>query len=168
MSVVACKVHPDRIELAADSILVSGWSQRTDGKMTKLAKVRDVVVGSSGLASDVGLMQLYLRTTRPKFADVDCVLEFVGEFADWKRKRTGDATNQNQYILAFDGKAFVTQEYFVDEVENYYAIGAGQDFATAALYLGRSAVAAVQAAVALSPYCEFPIVTQTVRKAREA
>lgn len=167
MSVIACKVHPDRIELAADSILVSGWSQRTDGKLTKLAKVRDVVVGSSGLAAEVGLMQLFLQTTRPKAPNVESVLEFMGEFATWKQKRVNDATLHNQFILAFDGKAFVTQEYFVDEIESYYAIGAGEDFATAALYLGRSPVAAVQAAIALSAFCEDPIVTQTVRKARD-
>lgn len=167
MSVIACKVHPDRIELAADSILVSGWSQRTDGKWTKLAKVRDVVVGSSGLASEAGLMQLFLQTTRPKFADVESVLAFMGEFASWKQKRVNDATLHNQFILAFDGKAFVTQEYFVDEIVNYYAIGAGEDFATAALHLGRSAAAAVETAVALSVFCEDPIVTQTIRKARD-
>ncbi|WP_165073305.1 hypothetical protein [Paludisphaera rhizosphaerae] len=164
MSVIACRVYADRIEMAADSILVSGWSQRTDAKHTKLVKVRDVVVGSCGLASESGLMQLFLMTHRPKFADVDSVLEFMGEFATWKGKRINDSTTTNQYILAFDGKAFVTQEYFVDEVVNYYAIGAGQDFATAVLHLGGNPSDAVDTAIALSVFCAAPRVNLTVGK----
>lgn len=162
MSVIACEVYDDRIELAADSIRVRGWSQRTDGKSTKLARVRDVVVGGAGLASENGGMQLFLQSHRPVRPDVESILVFLGEFADWKRSRTGDAKIENQYIFAFDGHAYTTHDYFVDEITTYEAIGAGEDHASAAMHLGHTPTQAVQVAIDLGVYCEGPIVTESI------
>lgn len=164
MSIIACKVYPDRIELASDSIRVSGWSQRTDSKTTKLARIGDVIVGGAGLASENGLFQLYLKTHRPSAPTIDAVLTLLSEFADWKLSKTTDASLENTFILAFGGKAFITSGYFVDEIANFYAVGAGEDQATTALHLGHSPVEAVQAAIDLSVYCEGPIHTQVLRK----
>ena len=163
MSVIACRVYDDRIDLAADSIRVSGWgSQRTDGKLTKLARVRDVVVGGSGYAAENGLIQLFLQTHRPSAADVQSLLTFLGEFGDWKHKRTGCSKVSNAYLFAFEGRAFATVEYYIEEVHNYYAIGAGEDVATTALHLGHSPRDAVRVACELSVFCEGPIIEESI------
>lgn len=45
----------------------------------------------------------------------------------------------------------------VDEILKYHAIGAGMDYALAALYLGATAVQSIETACELSIYCEYPI-----------
>lgn len=162
MSVIACRVYDDRIELASDSIRVSGWSQRTDSKTTKLARIGDVIVGGAGMASENGLIQLYLQTHRPSEPTIEAVLTLLGEFADWKLKKTNNATLENTFIFAFGGKAFCTNSYYVDEITNYYAVGAGEDHATTALHLGHRPVEAVQAAIDLSVFCAGPIHAQVL------
>ena len=47
MSVVAARVYLNRVEIAADSILVFGASKRTDN-FTKLVKEGDLIIGGCG------------------------------------------------------------------------------------------------------------------------
>jgi hypothetical protein len=47
--------------------------------------------------------------------------------------------------------------FWCKEVTDYTAIGAGMDFALAALYLGNSVKEAIKAACHLSVYCEEPV-----------
>lgn len=162
MSVIACKIYDDRIELASDSITVRGCSKRTDAKLAKLARVNDVVVGGVGLSSENGLMQIFLRTHTPDAPTEQSLLGLLGEFSEWKHKRTGNAALENEYIFGVGGKAFRAFGYYVDEVVEHCAIGAGEDHAVTALFLGRDPVAAVEIAIKLSVYCEGPVVTQTI------
>ena len=53
---------------------------------------------------------------------------------------------------------------YVNEINEYAAIGAGEDFALAALYLGHSAKEAVKTACELSAFVAEPIVEFEMEK----
>ena len=65
----------------------------------------------------------------------------------------------NAYLICYKGHLFEAEGLYVFEVKNYSAIGAGQDFATAALYLGHTPQEAVNVAAELSCFVAKPIIT---------
>ena len=156
MSVVAVKVKKDKIVIGADSILVSGWTQEKD-KLAKLNEVNGMVIGDVGDAQEGGLFLVYCKTRKPREASVDALVEFMSEFQDWMNNKIGETKLTNQYVIVLDGKAFMMEGFFIKEVTDYTAIGAGMDFALSALYLGNSVKEAIKASCHLSVYCEEPI-----------
>ena len=163
MSVVAVKIYEDKIEMSADSIIVVGGRKETFyGGHTKINKINDMIIGSSGTCEEGGLMWLYAKNHRPLEATERDVLEFFVEFVDWKGSKGMSRSLENHYLLAIDGKAFHIQNYMVLPVDKYSAIGAGADYSLAALYLGTSAEKAVKVACDLSCYVAEPIITHTM------
>lgn len=171
MSVVCCRILENGIEMASDSISVMGYTQSKGDniKTAKLVKIGSIVIGGIGYAEENVLMQLFCKTHQPESPAVDDVVVFLSEFADWKNKRIDDHSIGNSYIMAFKGKAFMTDGYLVQEITKHAAIGAGQDFALATLHLGHSAVESVETACELSIYCELPVVSffETFEELRE-
>lgn len=165
MSVVAVKLYADEIEMSADSIVVCGSRKELFyGHNTKINQINDMIIGTSGTCEESSLMWLYAKNHRPAAATERDVLDFIMEFADWKRSRTGNSNIDNHYLLAFGGKAFHIQNYLVLEVDKYSAIGAGADYALAALYLEKSAPEAVKVACDLSCFVSEPIKTYTMKR----
>ena len=161
MSVVCAKVYENKIQIAADSIIVSGWnSKRTDMKFSKLTKINNIIIGAVGEAQETSLMWHYMETHKPKDASEKAILDFIVEFGKWKKDYGENSRINNSYILAFDKKCFLVEESFVCNVDNYCAIGAGEDFATAALYLGHTPSEAVNVAARLSCYVAEPIIEE--------
>ncbi len=158
MSVVAARITPKGYEIAADSIMVYGWSQRKDCTLAKLNEVNGLVLGGVGTAEENMLFYLYLKEHRPSPTE-DSIVTCLSEFAAWKNARTGSAKLENSFLIGFDRDVFSTYGYHVNRVAKFEAIGAGMDFANAALHLGHSAEQAVAVAIELSPYCEGPIVS---------
>ena len=156
MSVVAVKVTKNKITIGADSILVSGWTQEKD-KLAKLNKANGIIIGDVGDAQEGALFLLFCKTRKPREASVDAIVEFMSEFQDWMNNKTGESKLSNQYILIIEKKAFMIEGFFIKEVTDYTAIGAGMDFALSALYLGNSVKESIKAACHLSVYCEEPI-----------
>ena len=156
MSVVAVKVTKNKITIGADSILVSGWTQEKD-KLAKLNKANGIIIGDVGDAEEGALFLLFCKTRKPREASVDALVEFMSEFQDWMNNKTGESKLSNQYILIIEKKAFMIEGFFIKEVTDYTAIGAGMDFALSALYLGNSVKESIKAACHLSVYCEEPI-----------
>lgn len=156
MSVVAVKVTKNKITIGADSILVSGWTQEKD-KLAKLNKANGIIIGDVGDAQEGALFLLFCKTRKPREASVDAIVEFMSEFQDWMNNKTGESKLSNQYILIIEKKAFMIEGFFIKEVTDYTAIGAGADFALSALYLGNSVKDSIKAACHLSVYCEEPI-----------
>jgi ATP-dependent protease HslVU (ClpYQ) peptidase subunit len=156
MSVVAVRVTNKKITIGADSILVSGWTQEKD-KLAKLNEVNGMVIGDCGDAQEGGLFLIYSKTRKPREASVEGMVEFMSEFQDWYRNKTEETKLTNQYVIVFEKKAFVMEGFWCKEVTDYTAIGAGMDFALAALYLGNSVKEAIKASCHLSVYCEEPI-----------
>lgn len=164
MSVVCAKVYKDEIVLAADSILVRGWSSKTtEHTFSKLNKVNGIIIGSCGFAQEHSLMTHYMETHKPKNATTKAILDFMVEFTKWKKDYETSAEIKNCYIIAFDGKCFEVSCLFVTEIETYSAIGAGEDFAMAALYLGHSPKEAVKVACDLSCFVAEPIIEEKMR-----
>lgn len=164
MSVVATKVYKDRIEICADSIVVSGHSKNTKGDFTKIHKDNGMIIGTVGSAEEGSLMWHYMSTHKPANSTEKDILSFIIEFANWKRDLTGNSSICNSYILAYDGKVFMIENMLVYEISSYEAIGAGQDFANAVLYLGHSAKEAVKVACELSCYVSEPIIEYEMKR----
>lgn len=164
MSVVVCLKTKSGYEIASDSIVTRGFTQ-TKGQTTDFSKLFEengMVVGLVGLVEEGMLMRLYASTNRPSAPTERGILEFLSDFSDWKNKRTSNSSIENSYIIWFQGVAFATEQWLVQKVTNYQAIGAGMDFALASLYLGHSAVEAVETAIELSVFCESPV--QLIKK----
>lgn len=162
MSVIAVKIYDDKIKIAADSIIVCGDSKRTDRNFSKLVKVNGMIIGGSGYCEELSLMYHYSETHKPASASEKDVLTFIVEFSKYKSDIAGSSSIQNDYIVVYDGKAFSINGLFVSEVKNYDAIGAGMDFANAALYLGHNPKEAVKVACELSCFVADPIVEYEV------
>lgn len=160
MSVVACRVYEDRIEIAADSITVRGHTQ-TKGQTTKFAKLEQIngmTIGSVGACEESSLFYQYCETRKPAgYAERD-IRSFLVEFAEWKKKQTEEWKLDNDYILIFGSKAFITENFMVEEIKTYEAIGAGFAYALTSLFLGHTVVESVNVACELSIHCEKPIV----------
>jgi len=163
MSVVAVKVEKDKITIGADSILVSGWTQEKD-KLAKLNEVNGMVVGDVGDAQEGALFLMYCKTRKPREASVEALVEFMSEFQDWMTKKVEVNKLENQYVIILGGKAFMMEGFFIKEVTDYTAIGAGMDYSLAALYLGNSVKESIKAACHLSIYCEEPINIMEIKK----
>lgn len=164
MSVVAAKVYTDRIDIAADSILVRGWSTQIANGFSKLNKINGMIIGGSGSAQELSLMWHYMETHKPAAPTEKDMLAFVIEFSKWKRDLTGDGSMENLYIMAYDGHLFQVERMFVVEVTDYCAVGAGEDYARTALYLGHTPKEAVRAACELCCFVAEPIVELSMTK----
>ena len=165
MSVVACKVTDKEIVVAADSILVRGYTQEKDrNKQSKLFKVNDMIIGSAGYAEESSLLRIYAKTRKPRSATEEDILTFMTEFAQWMSDRSESSSIQNTYIIIYDKKVFYMNGYYIKDIHTYEAIGAGEEIALGVLYMGHSAEDAVKAACELCIYCEEPIVTYRVSK----
>jgi ATP-dependent protease HslVU (ClpYQ) peptidase subunit len=163
MSIVCCRVTPYEISIASDSIVVRGYTQGKDkNKFAKLFKVNDLIIGSVGYAEESSLFRIYCSTRQPASISENDILIFISEFAQWKKERTTIYSIENSYIIIFNNKAFHIEGFFVNEILDYEAIGAGMDFALATLYLGHDVEKAVETACELSVFCEKPIIKYTI------
>lgn len=165
MSVVAVKKTDKKIKIAADSISVCGWTRMEKTiKKAKLFKVNDIIAGGVGLASENLLLENFCLTHKPHEATEREVLNFFVEFNNYL-KDLGLSKYTNAFILCYQGKAFlIYEDLYVNEVNEYAAIGAGEDFALAALYLGHSAKEAVKVACELSAFVAEPIIEFEMEK----
>ena len=164
MSVVAARVYKDKIIMAADSIIVRGWSKRTDHDIVKIDEINGMIVGGTGYAQELSLMWQYMATHKPASATEKDVLSFIVEFSQWKRNLIGNGNVDNTYLMAYDGHLFQIEEMLVYEVSEYSAVGAGQDFANAVLYLGNSPRDAVKVACELSCFVAEPIIEYAMQR----
>ena len=163
MSVVADRIEKNKIIIGSDSILVNGYTQEKD-KLAKLFQNDFMVVGDVGQAQEGALFQIYTKTRKPREASLEGITEFLFEFYQWKKEKTESTELTNDYIIVFGGKAFLVEGFYVKEITDYMAIGAGMDFALAALYLGSSVQDAIKTACHLSILCEEPVNIITVPK----
>jgi len=165
MSIVCCKVTENEIIVASDSITVRGWTQgKGSNSYAKLVTLNELIVGSTGCAQESALFQIFCQTRKPQSPTCLAVLDFIQEFSAWKEKKSGKSEIENSNIIVFEGHAFLVEQYFIEEIKNYEAIGAGMEYALSALYLGHSAEKAVNTACELSILCEKPVITYTMKR----
>lgn len=163
MSVIAAKVYNDHIKIAADSIVVKGQSKR-NSNFSKLVQKNDMIMGSTGTCEECSFMWNYMETHKPKSGTVDDVLNFIIEFIAYKNKIGGSGNVENEYLFIFDGKLFEISHMFVQEIKDFTAVGAGEDFANAVMYLGHDPSDAVKTACELCCFVSEPIITYTCMK----
>jgi ATP-dependent protease HslVU (ClpYQ) peptidase subunit len=163
MSIVCCKLSEKEIKVAADSISVYGYTQeKAKDKYSKLCEINGMIIGSVGLCEESSMLQIFASTRKPASPIESEILNFIAEFAEWKKKRTEKYTIENDYLIAFDGRIFKVSSFFIKEILKYEAIGAGRDYALSTLYLGHDVEKAVEVACELSIYCEKPVQVLTM------
>lgn len=163
MSVVAVKVYDKEIIMSADSIIVHGDVDKSPVGRGKIFKVNGMLIGTSGYAAEGIHMALFAENHAPLVMDDRHLTKYMYEFMEWRSKEFGTEKKlENQYLIAYKGKAFYCSAGFVGEVNDYFAIGAGQYYAEAALYLGHSPQEAVKTACALCCFVAEPIITKTL------
>lgn len=164
MSVVVGKVTEDKIIIGADSIRVSGWGTQEKDRRAKLFRENGMVVGTAGGCAEASMFQLFCHTHKPESPTEMAIVRYFSEFLTWSKQHSPSATVDNEYLIIFDLTLIYFSKFFARIVPEYYAIGAGQDFALSALYLGNSVEKAVEAACELSIFCEQPINIMEVNK----
>ena len=159
MTVVVAKITEDGFEIASDSITTLGSTQSKGKNVShsKLFHTNGMIIGGTGFAEETSMLHLFATSHRPVRADELGIIEFLSEFSDWKNKKTGKSSISNRFFIGYEGKVFAAKQWFVSEVITYDAIGAGMNFALAAMYFGHSAEKAVETAIELSTVCEGPI-----------
>lgn len=165
MSVVAVKVEKEKIYFAADSIAVSGYTKTTDN-FTKLEKINDMIIGGVGCAEEISLLFMFAQTHKPLSADEKPIVEFFFEFYKWKNELGLGFSSQNVYLFGYGGKCFYAENMLIKEIKTYHAIGAGMDYALAALYLEHTPKEAVKVACKLCCYVSEPIVCEEMNRNR--
>lgn len=163
MSVVCARVYKDKIVMAADSIVVK-WGENKDisGNFLKMRRINDVLIGSSGGATEASLMWHYMATHNPFGSTEKDVLEYMVEFSRWKKELTGDGKVENQYLIAFGGKLFCVYGIFVTEVKEFESIGHGMFYANAVMHMGHSPREAVKVACDMDCFVAEPIIEETM------
>jgi len=164
MSVVACRITKGGYEIAADSISVR-WATQEKGdrsKLSKLTSINGLDIGASGDVGEIGMFYTFASTRRPERPTEAALLEFLAEFSKWKKDRIGGGDLKAAYLIGYEGHVFYVSGWCITEVATFEAIGAGMDFALAALHLGHTAEEAVEVATELSIYCEKPV--QVIRR----
>ena len=159
MSVVACRVYDDRYEIAADSISVRSYTQRKgdNTSASKLFEENGVIVGAVGSCDEASLLRIFLMTHGIASDTEGAILEFMSEFAEWKKKRTEKAGIENAYIIGLGSCVFHANGWFIEKIKTFEATGAGMDYALAAMHMGHGVEEAVATAIELSIYCEGPV-----------
>ncbi len=159
MSVVAVRKENGRITIGADSIRISGWGTQEKDKLAKLFRVsKEMLLGAVGNCATSSLFRNFLENHLPKINDEYGWTLLMKEFAGYLSEvKSAPKFEDSIFIAVYRSKIFFLGGYFVREVKDYYAIGAGMDYALAALYLGASVEKAIRTACELSIFCEGPV-----------
>lgn len=166
MSVVAVRVNKDKIEMACDSILVGGWSKvpNASEKFVKMQKINDTIVGGVGNAEESSLLFHFMKTHILDEVNEMSIIDYFIEFKKWKNDLCGSNSMNNTYIIASKGKAYFVEKLLVLPINDYFAIGAGEDYANGALYMGASVTEAVKASCELCAMVCEPIVYEYINR----
>jgi ATP-dependent protease HslVU (ClpYQ) peptidase subunit len=156
MSIVVAKVVDNKIIFGADSISVAYCTQAKD-RFSKLFALNNMIVGTAGFVEESTLFQIFCGSRHPVTPTEKDILDFLCEFAEWKKKKIEKFPLENHYIIGFEGKAFLCEGFLVSQTLKYDAIGAGRDYALSALLLGTTVEKAIETACELSIYCERPV-----------
>ena len=168
MSVVAVKKTKNVISVSADSIIISfqtNINNQGDGNKKsymKLISVNGMIIGTVGYCDDGSLISIFAETHKPKDPTIESVTKFIVEFRKFKQELGGNSADLSEFILVYKGHIFSIEGLCVIEINKFTAIGAGQEYAMAALYLGHSTKEAVKVTCDLCCYVEEPIITYTM------
>jgi len=166
MSVVAVKKEGSKIIIGADSIRISGWGTQEKDKLAKLFRIsKELIVGTVGDCAIHSLFREFLGNHLPKSNTEYGWTSLISEFSNYLNElKNAPKLEYSKFIVVNKNKAFFIESYFVREINDYYAIGAGTDYALSALYMGASVREAIETACHLSIFCEKPINVMEMKK----
>lgn len=166
MSVVATRVFPDRIEIAADSQITWGMTMQNAASVKLFSTDLGLTVGACGSMQEIGLFRIYSKTRIPPAPTEDGIMDFMHAFRLWMIDNAEPSMSDDEtaYHIVFGDRAFCVVNYAIREIEDYDAIGTGMDYALTALYLSRDPHDAVEVACKLNIYCSGPIETVVIPK----
>ena len=171
MSVAVVRVEKDYIELGADSIAVSRETTLIK-KRSKIYHIDDsLYFAGVGAYKDITFFAMFAQTHKPQSNDAFGIVKWVCEFYRWVKDEfdyTANSPVNTDFLFVVDGSAYRVIDYDCVEIpEGYYAaIGAGQDYALAALHLGHDAHKAVTVACELSVDVDFPVVVHRIPRTK--
>lgn len=161
MTVVAVKKENGVVEIAADGAVTSGWTtvSNADNKLfAKIKKVGDYIIAGSGSASDVSMLMMYSKTHLIDRNDEGGVFDWFKGFLDWRKEKVNNyGIDGSNFIIVWGDKVYYIEDFMVYEIQNYYSIGSGRDFAMAAMHMGGSVVDAVKCAIKFDSFCGEPV-----------
>ena len=155
MSIIAIRRTDTGFEIASDSIGVWGNTQVKDAE--KLWQISgDLILGSVGQSSLGTLMKDFISDGRASRKYGKRMAGFALQFHLFARKYDLKSED-NSFIIVYKSEAWMLNGLHVARINKYEAVGAGRDYALAALHLGFSALEACEVACDLCTQCERPI-----------
>ncbi len=166
MSVVVVRKNGSNIAIGADSIRISGWGTQEKDKLAKLFRVsKDLVLGAVGRSDVTALFREFLTNHLPKSNTEYGWTALISDFSDYLNNlKNAPKLETSAFIVVYKQKVFLLEGYFIREIPDYCAIGAGMDYALAALYLGANVKKAIETACHLSIWCEKPVNVIEIKK----
>lgn len=158
--------HNDHIELVADSQISVG-AMRWGGiknRSGKIFEVNDMIVGGSGVLSEITLLHMFAKTHSIGEGGLDKVMEWMLEFSDWAKKKANIDSLTNTYLIGHRSGLYNVNEITPELIDTYEAIGSGWKYAYTALHLQHSAERAVEIACELDNFSGDPITRLTLKK----
>lgn len=163
MSVIAVKRYEDRIEIAADSILMGNQYNETERiKFSKIFQINNIVMACAGSAQDCLFLRAYCKDHKPPSADTDGVFTFLLNYLKYATERFDGYEMEVDGIMIYEGHIFSFSDLETFEVADYYAGGVGRNFALTTLHLGFDPIKAVEVACEMLTTCVLPVVYFTV------
>ncbi len=165
MTIIACRVNKGSIEIASDDQTSWGTFMKYPVKSAgdnevkqngKLWQINGFTVGCAGSCSDIGLLQVFLKTHQPKNISRDSVLEWVIEFKEWVNSKTKIPVNSVSVhgIMIYKGKAITFFDHLeVYPITKFDAVGSGMHLAIGAMDIGATASEAVKVAIKYGHGC---------------
>ncbi len=164
MTVIACKITKDFIEIASDNQTTFGnlkyeSKKRRDQHIEafgKIIKINEIVLACAGGVREINMLHRFCKTHSPKELEVDELMDWFLEYRDWlidKTKISLSDISISGFIIK-NKKAFAFFDHLeVFEIENFEAIGSGKKFAIGAMAHGSTASEAVEIAMEHDLYC---------------
>lgn len=175
MSVVCAKVYHDHITIAADSCVAAGDFVLPFHGIQKLFSANGMIVGTVGMVEEISVMQSYLceiKDSMPNDATPCSISSFIRDYYLYYQDRRGEIDelkrpeecDTNSFLIVYKGKLFYCKGLEVFEIEDYAAIGSGEQSATTAMFLGQDPEEAVKTASALNVFVRLPVVSFTAER----
>jgi ATP-dependent protease HslVU (ClpYQ) peptidase subunit len=164
MTVIAARKYHDKIVMAADSFIGNDEVNYNHQCSTpKMFDTGECVIGLTGSADDASLLRIFSKTHKlGDRVDQSRVMDWLMEYAEWKKSKVGEWGFKSWILLAHKSGLYVCYGISCHEVDEFASIGAGQDFANTALYLGKSPSEAAKIACRISNKCAEPVTEMEV------
>ena len=164
MSVIAVRKYKDRIEIASDSQMTSGYEK--DLNANKIVQVKDILIASAGSYPTFKLVCFfYEHVYTEKINAIKDVVSFFIAYTKYCNENKIDKRthNENIFFLISNYKIFQFHSFDVCIVKNYAVFGTGGRNAIAGLDMGLSPKEAVKLAIKHDLYCGGAVKNKVIK-----